>query len=152
MSDPKTRMVFSQVPITAELKAEAMAQKEGAIQLMEEAIALWKELEGKIDAGKFQQILSGLKGNRNDTIIFSCGFDLYMDWKLGVLTEEKIDTALNTCRDLQGIIVPAPLDENPEQVFSTVEPASLKTFAEQLRKDLREPWVEKYWRESGYTA
>ena len=152
MSDPKTHMVFSQVPITTELKAEAMEQKEGAIQFMEEALALWKELEGKIDGDKFQHILSGLKGNRNDTIIFSCGFDLYMDWKLGVLTEEKIDTALNTCRDLQGIIVPAPLDENPEQVFSTVEPASLKTFAEQLRKDLSEPWVEKYWRESGYTA
>lgn len=33
-----------------------------------------------------------------------------MDWKLGVLTEEKIDTALNACRDLKRTIVPAPLE------------------------------------------
>lgn len=143
MADPCTHMVFNQSPITPQLKVKAMDQKERAIQLMNEAIELWIKLEGKIDVGKYQQILSGMKGNRNDTIIFYHGFDLYMDWKLGVLTEEKIDTALMTCRDLQGIIVPEPLDEHPEQVFPAIEPASLKTFAEQLRKDLREPWVEK---------
>ena len=151
-ADPKTRMVFNQVPITAELKAETIAQKEGATQSMEDAIALWINLKGKIDDSKFKQILSGLEGNRDDTIIFRYGFDLYMDWKLGVLTEEKIETTLNSCRDLKGIIVPDPLDENPEPVFSTVEPASLKTFAEQLRIDLREPWIEKHWQESGYSA
>ena len=29
--------------------------------------------------------------------------------------------------------------------MTIIEPSSLKSFAEQLRRDLREPWVERYW-------
>lgn len=145
-ANPQTRMVFNQVPITPELKDEAMAQKNGATVLMDEAINLWMGIEGKIDKGKFQTILTGLEGNRNDTIIFAYGMDLYFDWKLGTLTEERIDEVLNACRGIQGIVVPEPLTENPPQV-SIVEPASLKTFAEQLRRDLREPWIERFFQE-----
>jgi hypothetical protein len=144
MADPQIRLLFNQVPITPKLKAEAMSQKDGAVKLMEEAIALWKNLEGKIDSETYKKILAGLEGNRNDTIIFRNGMDIYMDWKLGVLTEEKIDSTLQACRGLRGIVVPEPLDEHPKQV--TVEPASLATFAEQLRRELREPWVEMFFR------
>ena len=42
--------------------------------------------------------------------------------------------------------MPDPLDENPKQL-TIVKPASLATFAEKLRRDLREPWVETYWQE-----
>ena len=96
------------------------------------------------------EILAGLEGNRNDTIIFRHGMELYMDWKLGVLTEAKIDAALEACRDLRGIVVPDPLAGHPNKAPPTglhVAPASLKTFADQLCRDLREPWLERYWQQ-----
>ena len=144
-ANPDTRLVFNQVPITPKLKAELMAQKEGAVRLMEEAIVLWRSLEGKVDDERYHRILTGLEGNLDDTIIFRYVMDLYMDWKLGVLTEAKIDAVLAACRGLRGIVVPDPLAEEPEETVSFVDPESVATFAEKLRRDLREPWVEKYW-------
>jgi len=144
-TNPQTRMVFNQFPITPQLKAEAMAQKDGAVRLMQEAISLWQSLEDKIDAQKYDKILAGLKGNLNDTIIFRHGMEIYMDWKLGVLTDDKIDAALDACRDLHGIVAPEPLDANPKLLAAPGEAASLKSLAEELRRDLREPWVERYW-------
>ena len=145
-ADPRTRLAFNQMPMTAGLKAEAMEQKEAAVQLMRESIALWHSLEGKIDGATYHRVMSGLEGNLNDTIIFRSAMDLYMDWKLGTLTEEKINAALQKCRGLRGIVVPDALDENPKKV-TNIEPASLATLARQLRRDLRKPWVENYWRE-----
>ena len=146
-SDPQTRMVFSQYPITPELKAEAMAQKDRAVQLMREAVALWTGLEAEMEHAQHREVLEGLKANLNDTIIFRHMMHLYMDWKLGALTEEQIDRTLNACQGLKGRIVPDPLDPDPKKT-TIVEPASLKTFAEQLRSDLRKPWVEAYWRKN----
>ena len=144
-SNPQTRMVFNQYPITPKLKAEAMAQKEGAVRSMEESIAIWKGLAGKIDRIQYTKILVGLEGNLNDTIFFRHMMDLYMDWKLGVLTELRIDEVLDSCRGMKGIIVPDPLDPDPQQVTIINPASSLKTFAEDLRRDLREPWVETHW-------
>ena len=142
--NPQTRMVFNQVAITQELKDEAMAQKQAATRLVDEAIALWRTLKGKIDDEPYRQILGGLEANRNDTVIFAHMMGLYMDWKLGVLTDAKIDASLEACRGLKGAVVPDPLDPDPKKV-TIVKAASLKTFAEQLRRDLHEPWVEDYW-------
>ena len=66
----QTRMVFNKVPITPQLKADAMAQKDGAVKLMKEVIALWKSLEGKIDEEKYKRLLAGFEGNLDDTIVF----------------------------------------------------------------------------------
>ena len=144
-ANPQTRMVFNQYPITPKLKAEAMAQKEDAVRLMEESIALWRRVKGKIDQQSHEKILAGLEGNLNDTIIFRHMMDLYMDWKLGVLTESRIDAVLNACQGMRGIVVPDPLDPDPKPVTIINPASSLKTFAEDLRRDLREPWVEKHW-------
>ena len=42
------------------------------------------------------------------------------------------------------IVIP-PLDPDPQQVTIINPASSLKTFAEDLRRDLREPWVEAHW-------
>ena len=144
-ANPDTRLVFNHVPITRQLKAELMAQKDGAVRLMEEAIALWRSLEGKVSDGRHNQILNGLLRNRDDTIIFRHVMDLYVDWKLGVLTEAKIDAVLAACRGLRGVVVPEPLATEPVETVSFVDAESVLTFAEKLRRDLREPWVEQYW-------
>ena len=73
--------------------------------------------------------------------------DLYMDWKLGSLTGEKIDAALRACKDLRGIIVPDPLTPDPEEATPGIRPVSLKTFAEELRRELAEPWIESFWQD-----
>ena len=145
-ANPQSRMVVNQYPMTPTLKAEAMAQKDGAVRSMEEAITLWRGLAGKIDEQPYDRILAGLEGNLNDTIAFRHMMDLFMDWKLGVLTESRIDAALDACCGRKGIVVPDPLDPDPPKV-TIVKPASLKTFAEQLRQELQEPWIEQYWRE-----
>ena len=71
--------------------------------------------------------------------------ELYMDWKLGTLTEPEIDMALKACQGLEGRVVPQPLDPDPK-IVTIVMPASLKTFAEELRRELRRPSIEEYWR------
>ena len=90
-ADPRTRLAFNQVPITPKLKAEAMVQKDEAVRLMGESVALWRSLEGKMDAGPHRTTLAGLEGHLDDALILRHAMDLYMDWKLGVLTETKID-------------------------------------------------------------
>ena len=147
-ADPRTRLAFNQVPITPKLKAEAMVQKDEAVRLMGESVALWRSLEGKMDAGPHRTTLAGLEGHLDDALILRHAMDLYMDWKLGVLTETKIDAVLEACQGLRGILVPEPLTEEPKgRGEGASNPASLKTLAEQLRQDLREPWVEAYWHE-----
>ena len=143
-ADPHTRLAFNQFPITAQLKSEAMAQKERAVQAMREAIDLWQSLQGRLEEARYTEILTGLKRNLADAIVFRDMMDLYMSWKLGRLTEAQIDSALSDCRGLEGSIVPRPLDPKPRQV-TIVAPASLKTFAEELRKELRQPQLANYW-------
>ena len=53
--------------------------------------------------------------------------DIYMDWKLGVLTEAKIDATLHTCQGLKGIIVPEPLALEPKNLTG-FPPESLKNI------------------------
>ena len=139
----ETRMVFNQEMITPELKAEAMVQKEESIRKMKEAISLWYSLKGKIEGDKYQNILEGLKGNLDDTTIFRNMMELYMDWKLGILTNTRIDSVLEESKDLKGILVPDPLTESP-QLFQSFQPASLKTLAEELRSELTKPRLDKF--------
>jgi hypothetical protein len=149
--DRRTRMVFSRVPITRRLKNEALAQKNRAVERMERVLRLWDALEVLIPAEDHRKIGAGLAANRDDAIVFRNMMDLYMDWKLGVLTERKIDSVLLASRGLRGAVVPEPLRPPPAAGTITSGPpdraaASLAGFAEQLRRDLREPWVEAFWR------
>jgi hypothetical protein len=150
-ANPKTRMVFNRVPVTPQLKAEAMAQRNNAVQSMEQAIKQWDGLKGAIPAAEHARIAAGLAGNRDDTIIFRNMMDIYMDWKLGVLTEKRIDAVLAESRGLKGIIVAEPMaaasSENAitSGTMDRVQP-TLAGFAEELRRDLRKPWVEDFWK------
>ena len=141
-------MVFNRVAITPELKDQAMLQKQGAVKAMQTVVDLWNGLYGKIDVETHEKVLVGLQGNRDDTIIFGHVMELYMDWKLGTLTEAKIDAVLSACIGLRGVIVPDPLTLEPEEATPSRDPVSLKTFAEELRRELHEPWVEAYWEEN----
>ena len=167
-ANPKTRMVFNSVPITRQLRAEAMAQKDNAVQLIEQAIKQWGDLKGAIPAEEHAKIAAGLQANRADTIVFRGLMDLFMDWKLGVLTSSKIDAVLAASHGLRGAIVPEPLlVTSPEttsggpgdgwtpgavrtQAGSSAPqdrtPATLASVAGQLRRDLRTPWVEEFWK------
>ena len=147
-ADPRTRLVFNKVPITPQLKAEAMAQKNEATSLVEECIELWKSLRPRIEQEKHRRILAGLRGNRDDTIVFRHMMEMYMDWKLGELNEAKIDAALQACQGLRGVIIVDPLDPDPPRRGYFEKPTTLKTFAEQLRRELRQPWIEKFWEDN----
>lgn len=145
-ANPATRLVFNQVPITPELKRQAMAQKDGAVAAMRRAVAAWATLRGKIAESDYAPVAAGLELNLNDARAFAAMMRLYMDWKLGQLTEEEIDATLAAEGARHGAAVPWLGDPHPASV-TVVEPASLKTFAEELRGELRHPALEQYWRD-----
>jgi hypothetical protein len=144
-SNPRTHMVFNQEAITPNLAARAMAQKDGAVRLMEEAIELWRGLAVTVPERRHGSILAGLEANLADAKLFRWLMALYLDWKLGVLTEARIDEALAACAHLRGAIVPDPMATDPTPIWPNA-PASFRTTAEQLRRELREPWLEAHWR------
>ena len=143
--DDNVRLCFKKEPLTEELKVEMMSEKKQAIDLVRESVSLWKTLEGKIEQKIYKKVLNMLRGNIDDAILWYVGFDMYMDMKLGKLTEEKIDSILQECKEknLKGTIVDDPLDPEPVQTDCCHEPSSLKTFAEELRREIKEPYLEE---------
>jgi len=144
--DDNVRLAFKKEPITEALKEEMMSEKKQAIKLVKESVTLWKSLEKKIDKQIYGKVLGLLKGNIDDATLWYMGFDMYMDLKLGRLTQEKIDSVLKECKDrnLKGTIVDNPLDPAPIQTDCCNDPSSLKVFAEQLRRELTDPYLEEY--------
>lgn len=70
---------------------------------------------------------------------------LYPDWKLGVLTEEKIDEEMEKCRSLKGAMLPKPFNRNPEPTnWLDFDQANLITFAEDLKSELKDPKLLKH--------
>ncbi len=150
-ANPRTRLIFTPQPITRELKAEMMSEKEEAVKLATEATALWRSLEGKIERSLHEKVLGLLRGNIDDAILWSMGMDMYMDMKLGTLTEDRIDAVLAECdaRDLKGTIVDDPLAASPVKTDFYHVPSSLKLFAEELRQELRNPHLDSMSSEHG---
>lgn len=148
-AEPRTQLAFTPAPITEELAAEMLAEKNEAIVLTREAVDLWRSLEGRMDRSLHEQILHLLEGNIHDAILWRMAIGLYMDMKLGRLTEEQIDAVLSECetRRLKGTIVDDPLDPSPRQTDCGHEPSSLKFFAEQVREEINKPCLDKYWSE-----
>jgi len=142
-----TWLVFNQVPITPAFKAHAMAEKEGAITSIREATALLQSLHGKIDEARYTELLTGLQANLNDTIAFRDMMELFLDWKLGTVTEAQIAAIEAAAAGLKGATVPWLLDPHPKKMTNAAA-ASLKTFIEDLRRELAHPWIEKYWRDN----
>ncbi|MFH0962748.1 MAG: hypothetical protein V2A58_01905, partial [Planctomycetota bacterium] len=145
-ADARTRLIFTPERITRELAARMIAEKDEAIRLVREAVGLWEELEGKIDGGMYEKVRKLLRGNVDDAILWRMGMELYMDMKLCTLTEGRIDEALEECArlGLKGTIVDAPLDPDPNLTDCCHTPSSLKVFAEQLRREIRSPYLEKH--------
>ena len=96
-------------------------------------------------------MLGLLRGNIDDAILWSMGMDMYMDMKLGALTEERIDAVIAECaaRDLKGTIVNDPLAASPVKTDFYHVPSSLKLFAEELRQELRNPRLDSMSSEHG---
>ena len=139
-----TRLIFRKEHITKKLKTEMIQEKEKAIWLVRDAVALWDTLKGSIAEKEYSEVKELIRGNIDDAIIWHMAFDMYMDMKLGKLTEQKIDMVLDECRNkgLRGTIVDDPLDPDPKATDCCHEPSSLKTFAEELRREIRNPWLE----------
>ena len=144
--NPATKLVFSCEPITNRLKAEMIAEKEQSIKLVEEAVDLWRSLEGSIPTTMYDEVFHLLRGNIDDAILWRMAFDMYMDMKLGKLTEDRIDAALEECkaRGLRGTVLDDPLNPAPQQSDICHAPSSFKLFAEQLRKEVRAPYLDQY--------
>ncbi|MCL5070543.1 MAG: hypothetical protein M1308_06560 [Actinobacteria bacterium] len=91
------------------------------------------------------ELMGDLLKKYNKTLFGEAALELYLDWKLGTLTIEKIDKKLEKCKGLKGILLDEPLKRSPKPVsFVSFDPASLLTFAEDLKSELREPKLKEF--------
>ena len=90
-NDPRYQLIFNRVPLTDAYAAELMAEKRPSIAHMESVLAVWQQLEGKIDPASFAHVAGLLEANVNDVRIFVDCFGLYLDYKLGRLQGAQIE-------------------------------------------------------------
>ena len=144
--DPSVRLAFDKVSITEELRAEMIEAKQEAVDLLNESVSLWRNLDDLIDKDIYQSVLDSLEGRRNDAIFWRVQMEMYMDYKLGQLTESRIEELLEACRDLKGVWVKDPMATENLSPPPWPDSATPATFANQLREELRNPRLDNLWR------
>ena len=146
-ANPMTRLLFSSESITPQVKARALAEKDEAIRLIDRMIELWESVSGKVDPVVHETLLARLQGNRVDAEVFKAALDLYFDWKLGALTGARIDQVVADFGGQHGQIVLDPAGPIPTDRRSAEDDITrnLRSFGEELRRDLHQPWVDDYF-------
>ena len=144
--DPSLRRAFGKVPITKELRARMIEAKQEAVDLLNESINLWQGLDGLVKGDIHQSVLDSLEGRRNDAIFWRVQIEMYMDYKLGRLTEMRIEELLEECRGLEGVWVKDPMATEVVSASPWPHSATPATFASRLRAELRNPRLENLWR------
>ena len=147
-TDPNVRLIFTSEPITAAHKDRAMAEKDEAIQLIDRMIGLWRSVGDKVDPSIHTTLMDRLQNNRVDAMVFKAALDLYFDWKLGTLTNTRIDHVIAEFNGLHGGIIPDPSGPPPTHRRSSEDDITrnLRSFAEEIRRDMVEPWIEKHFK------
>ena len=97
---PQYQLMFNRVPLTDAYVTELMAEKRQAIGHMENVLATWQQLEGKIDPGGFDRVAGLLEANVNDVRILVDCFALYLDYKLGRLEAAQIEAIRERYADM----------------------------------------------------
>ena len=90
-NDRRYQLIFNRVPLTVAYAAELMAEKRPSIDHMENVLAAWQQLEGKVEPEAFAHVAGLLEANVNDVRIFVACFGLYLDGKLGRLQAAQIE-------------------------------------------------------------
>jgi len=141
--------VFNRIPLNEKLKNEMINEKREAIILIEECISLLDSIRNKIDKIKYDKLSDDFNKNKNDAIFWETALELYLDWKLGALTIGKIDKELEKCKGLNGTLLEEPFKRNPKPAsIVSLDPASLLTFADELKSELREPKLKEFLKEN----
>ncbi len=140
--DGSIQGAFGRIPVTEQLKQELLEEKEMAVALIDESLEILNGLGVYLSEELFTDLQEGFSKIRNDALFWKLGMEMYLDWKLGILTEDKIDKALDKCKGLRGALMPEPLKERRGE---RTEPVNLAAFADELRRELREPWLRKYF-------
>lgn len=139
--EERTLAVFNRIPLTEETRQDILRCKAKAVVLIQECIELLKDIKNEMEGKTYDYLIKSLTGYKNDAILWKAGMELYLDWKMGKLTEDKIDEVLESCKGLRGIMLPNPYEENPKDEKETfrIYPATLATFANDLKQELRKP-------------
>ncbi len=144
-ADASVALCFGKLPITPELQAELLKQEQQAVELFNESISLWQSLKDKVEPEIHDSVLALLEGRRNDAIFCQAQMTMYMDYKLGQLTEQRVDELLEECRGLQGMWIKDPMATEKPSLSVYPMFATPATFANQLREELRNPQLEQLW-------
>ena len=144
-SDPNLKLAFGKkVPITKELKAELIDQLQDAFDLYDQSIILFKGIKNSVSKNVYEYTLTSMEGRKRDAFLWRTQMDMYMDWKLGQLTEARIDELVESCRNIKGTRwVEDPMDPNPDTY--TRGGSSIAAFANDLRSELRKPRLEEFF-------
>jgi len=149
-SDPNLKLAFGKkVPITKELKAELISQLSDAFDLYDKSITLFKTIKNNLNNNDYEYVLNSLEGRKRDALLWRAQMDMYMDWKLGILTEARIDEVVESCHNIKGTRwVEDPMDPNPGKkspVPWSGGSSSIAAFANDLRSELKKPKLEKFF-------
>jgi hypothetical protein len=144
--DPELILAFGRkVPITMELKTELIGQLQDAFDLYDQSIVLWKGIKNSLSKDVYEYTLTSMEGRKGDAFLWRAQMDMYMDWKLGQLTEARIDELVESCRKIKGTRwVEDPMDPSPDTF--TPGGSSIAAFANDLKSELREPRLEEFFR------
>jgi hypothetical protein len=126
-----------------------LISKQDASDLYGQSIILWKSIKKHFSGDVFEYVLTGLEGRKNDAVLQRVQMDMYFDWKLGRLTEARIDELVESCRKIKGTRwIADPMDPNPDTMSLIPFPggSSLAAFADDLKTELREQRLERYFR------
>jgi len=97
-TDPNLALFARRVPITAELAADAVAEKRRAVELVRRMIAVCRTLRQHIPAEQYEPLLDGLQRNLADAELWAEDIELYFDYKLGRLTRSELARRLERIR------------------------------------------------------
>ena len=146
-ANPATRLLYRKEPITAQVKARALAEKDEAIDLIDQMLKQWESVRDKIEPAVHETMLRRLRGNRVDAQVFRAALDLYFDLKLGLLADERIDEVIAEFEGRRGEIVPDPSGPPPtgRRCAEDDLTRNLRSFAEEVRRELHQPWLDNYF-------
>ncbi|MAE67598.1 MAG: hypothetical protein CMJ18_25360 [Phycisphaeraceae bacterium] len=89
--DRRYQLMFNRVKLTEAFADELKAEKQEAADHMRNVLDAWQSLAGRISAERHDAVTRRLEENVNDIAIFADCFALYLDYKLGRLTQTEID-------------------------------------------------------------
>lgn len=93
------RLFAHRLQLTDVVASELMREKDAAVQYTQEMVDTWSTLKGEIPDEKYYTILRGLQDNRVDAELWKRDLQIFLDYKLGKMTRDRLVLELKQIRE-----------------------------------------------------